>query len=483
MNTDSTNAEPHSVKKFKMLSEGTIIALATPAGSGAIGIIRLSGPDAFEKTSFFFRSKSKQSWNKIPSNTTVLGNFSLDEEIIDEVLLTKFKGPHSYTGENVVEISCHGSSYIQQKIITCYLDVGINPAQAGEFTLRAYLNRKMDLSQAEAVADIIAAESASAHQIAMQQMRGGFSKKMENLRQELIQFKALIELELDFSEEEVEFANINQLKSLLNLLHKNISDLKNSFSYGNVIKKGVPVAIAGKPNVGKSSLLNALLNEEKAIVSDVPGTTRDSIEDTLVLNGILFRFIDTAGLRETKDIVESIGIKKTREKVSQASILIYLYQRDSDPKETAKEIQKLSHENLNLLVVENKIDEHNNNFDISLASNIESRLKQKIDIIKFGISSRDSKSLIPLQKILVDQVKNMKGDSSIVINNSRHYMALNSALESILLIQKGLDNNLPGDLLSIELKDAINHIGSITGNIDNDQDVLGAIFSKFCIGK
>ena len=483
MNTDSISVEQHSIKKFNMLSEGTIIALATPAGSGAIGVIRLSGPDAFKETIKFFRSKSKQTWDEIPANTAVLGNFTLEEEIIDEVLLTKFKEPYSYTGENVVEISCHGSSYIQQKIITSYLDLGIKPAQAGEFTLRAYLNQKMDLSQAEAVADIIAAESSSAHQLAIQQMRGGFSRKMEALRQELIQFEALIELELDFGEEDVEFVNMDKLKSLLNRLHKDITDLKDSFAYGNVIRKGVPVAIAGKPNVGKSSLLNALFNDEKAIVSDIPGTTRDSIEDTLVLKGILFRFIDTAGLRETKDVVESIGIKKTREKVSQASILIYLYQRDSDPIEIAKEIQQLSHKNLKILVVENKIDEYNNTFSISFSSKIRSKLNQNLDIVQCGISSNYPKSLIPLQNLLIDIVNKMKSDTSIVIQNSRHYNALNSALDAINIIKEGLDVNLPGDLLSIELKEAIYFIGSITGNIDNDKDVLGAIFSQFCIGK
>ncbi len=466
-----------------MLSEGTIIALATAEGSGAIGVIRLSGPDALEITKIFFRPKSKKLLDEIPAKTSTLGNFIVDEEIIDEILLTKFNKPQSYTGEDIVEIACHGSNYIQQKIITSYLDLGIKPAQPGEFTLRAYLNQKMDLSQAEAVADIIAAESASAHKLALQQMRGGFSKKMEELRQELIEFKALIELELDFSQEEVEFANIDRLKSLLNQLYKDISDLKNSFNYGNVLKKGVPVAIAGKPNVGKSSLLNALFNDEKAIVSNIPGTTRDSIEDTLVLNGILFRFIDTAGLRETKDEIESIGIKKTREKVNQASILIYLYERDSNPSEIAREIQQLHHEELHLIIVENKIDNHNNQLSKPIASKIASELNQNIYIIQFGISTRNPKSLIILQNSLVDSVNKMKNDTNIVIHNTRHYDALNLALKSINSIQEGLNKGLPGDLLSIDLKEAIHFIGSITGEIDNDQDILGAIFSQFCIGK
>ena len=466
-----------------MLTEGTVIALATPEGSGAIGVIRLSGEEAFHFTAPFFQPKSKESWDKIQANTTVLGDFVSEGEIIDEVLLTKFKAPYSYTGENVVEISCHGSSYIQQKIISCFLTKGVKPAQAGEFTLRAYLNQKMDLSQAEAVADLIAAESEAAHQLALQQMRGGFSKKMEALRQELIQFKALIELELDFSEEEVEFANLEELRSLLNKLHKDISDLKNSFAYGNVIKKGVPVAIAGKPNVGKSSLLNALFEEEKAIVSNIPGTTRDSIEDTLVLGGILFRFIDTAGLRETNDVVEAIGVKKAREKVKKARVLIYLYQRDTTAPVIANEIQELHHEGLSILLVENKIDLYDNKHSEDLASEIKSNLNFESEVIALGISTKNSTSLAPLKNHLVTLIQNMKSESNLVIHNSRHFHALSEALRAIETIQEGLDQALPGDLLSIELKEAIHFIGSITGNIDNDQDILGTIFSQFCIGK
>lgn len=466
-----------------MLTEGTVIALATPEGSGAIGVIRLSGEEAFHFTAPFFQPKSKESWDKIQANTTVLGDFVSEGEIIDEVLLTKFKAPYSYTGENVVEISCHGSSYIQQKIISCFLTKGVKPAQAGEFTLRAYLNQKMDLSQAEAVADLIAAESEAAHQLALQQMRGGFSKKMEALRQELIQFKALIELELDFSEEEVEFANLVELRSLLNKLHKDISDLKNSFAYGNVIKKGVPVAIAGKPNVGKSSLLNALFEEEKAIVSNIPGTTRDSIEDTLVLGGILFRFIDTAGLRETNDVVEAIGVKKAREKVKKARVLIYLYQRDTTAPVIANEIQELHHEGLSILLVENKIDLYDNKHSEDLASEIKSNLNFESEVIALGISTKNSTSLAPLKNHLVTLIQNMKSESNLIIHNSRHFHALSEALRAIETIQEGLDQALPGDLLSIELKEAIHFIGSITGNIDNDQDILGTIFSQFCIGK
>ena len=325
-----------------MLSEGTIIALSTPQGSGAIGVIRLSGSSAIEKAAHFISPRSKKEWNQIAPNTAFLGDFNDKNILIDEVLVTFFKGPNSYTGEDVVEISCHGSSYIQQKIISCYLGKGVHPAQAGEFTLRAYLNKKMDLSQAEAVADIIASESEAAHDMAMKQMRGGFSENMEALRQQLIQFKALIELELDFGEEEVDFANKDQLRKLLHTLHKDISSLKQSFAYGNVIKKGVPVAIAGKPNAGKSSLLNALFKEEKAIVSNIPGTTRDLIEDTLIIEGISFRFVDTAGLRETEDVVEAIGVKKAKDKITQATLLLYMYERTTAYEAIIKDIKSLS---------------------------------------------------------------------------------------------------------------------------------------------
>lgn len=466
-----------------MLSEGTIVALATPQGSGAIGVIRISGAEAFEKSQVFFQPKSKVNWEAIPSNAVILGDFVEGDELIDEVLLTKFKAPNSYTGEDVVEISCHGSSYILQRIVKSFISSGVLPAQAGEFTLRAYLNRKMDLSQAEAVADIIASESAASHQLAMQQIRGGFSKKMESLRQELIQFKALIELELDFSEEDVNFANLNELKVLLNKLHKDISELKNSFTYGNVIKKGVPIVIAGKPNVGKSSLLNALLNEEKAIVSNIPGTTRDIIEDTLIYDGILFRFIDTAGLRETEDTVEAIGVQRTREKVSQAALLLYLYHRNSDPQEIATDINALGIENLSVILIENKIDLHENKFSSELANAIESKLHKAGKWNRLGISTKDKESLTPLQKLLAEEVKDMKSETSLVIHNSRHFHALGEALKTIERIQKGLEERVSGDLLSIELKEATDHIGSITGKIDHDHDVLGTIFSQFCIGK
>ena len=466
-----------------MLSDGTIIALSTPQGIGAIGVIRLSGPLAFEKTALFFTPKGKKIGDQIQPNQTLFGNFIKDSNLIDEVLVTPFKGPHSYTGEDVVEISCHGSPFILQQVISCFLDEGIKPAKPGEFTLRAYLNKKMDLSQAEAVADLIASESAEAHRIAMQQMRGGFSKGMEDLRQQLIQFKSLIELELDFSEEEVNFAEKTALEKLLNTLEKEIQTLKNSFSYGNVIKKGVPVAIAGKPNVGKSSLLNALFNEEKAIVSPIAGTTRDTIEDTLIIEGIQYRFIDTAGLRLTEDTIESIGVARAKEKVNQATILLYLYDKSVLAHEFSQELTSLYHNNLFILLIQNKIDLDPQGYDQKFCDDINKQLDPKIKLISLGISTKESDSLIPLKKQLNDVVQSLGNTDGIIINNSRHFHALTEALHSIGNVKKGILSDLPGDLLSIDLKEAIDHVGTITGVIDTDHDILGTIFNQFCIGK
>ena len=466
-----------------MLSDGTIIALSTPQGSGALGVIRLSGPLAFEKTQRFFTPRSGQKWEVIKPNQAQLGTFKNNGALIDEVLVTAFKAPHSYTGEDVIELSCHGSPYILQQIISSYLEEDILPAQAGEFTLRAYLNKKMDLSQAEAVSDLIASESAEAHRIAMQQLRGGFSKGMEALRQKLIEFKALIELELDFSEEEVNFADKTQLEALLTELEKEISELKDSFAYGNVIKKGVPVAIAGKPNVGKSSLLNALFNEEKAIVSPIAGTTRDSIEDTLILDGVQFRFIDTAGLRQTDDTIESIGVAKAKEKVAQARILLYLYDKTTTDSVLVEELKSLYHDNLKLVLVQNKIDLAPEGHDLAFAELLKKQLPASMAPKSLGISTKKTDSLLPLKKELVETVQSLGNSNGIIINNTRHYHALEKALKAIEQVKKGLEIDLAGDLLSIDLKEAIEHIGAITGVIDTDQDVLGTIFSQFCIGK
>ncbi len=466
-----------------MLSEGTIIALSTPQGNGALGVIRLSGPLALEKTKLFFHPKVKNTDVFAHPNRTHFGEFISQQELIDEVVVTFFKGPHSYTGEDIIELSCHGSPFIIQKIMSTYLEAGIQPAQAGEFTLRAYLNKKIDLSQAEAVADLIASESAEGHRIAIQQLRGGFSKGMELLRQKLIEFKSLIELELDFSEEDVTFAEKVELKKLLNELERELLLLKSSFAYGNVIKKGVPIAIAGKPNVGKSSLLNALFNEEKAIVSPIAGTTRDAIEDTLVIENLLFRFIDTAGLRETEDKIESIGVAKAKEKVTKAQILLYLYDKTTAPELLAEEIKTLLHPNLKLILIQNKIDLETKGFDKDFQKILLEKLSLKLETPFLGLSTKVKDTLSPLKKALLTAVQSMHNSNGIVISNARHYHALSEALDALTQVKEGIDNELPGDLLSIELKEAIYHVGTITGVIDHDHDILGTIFSQFCIGK
>jgi tRNA modification GTPase len=465
-----------------MLSEGTIIALSTPQGSGALGVIRISGSLAFEKTALFFVPKSNKKVVFTPKKAQ-LGEFRVGDEILDEVVLTSYVAPHSYTGEDCVELTCHGSPFILQQIIANYLKVGLLPAQPGEFTLRAYLNQKMDLSQSESVADLIASESEAAHRVAIQQLRGGYSAEMEHLRQDLIEFKALIELELDFSEEDVAFADLDKLRDLLSTVSQKIESLQQSFSYGNAIKKGVPVAIAGKPNVGKSSLLNALLDEEKAIVSTIPGTTRDAIEDVVVIEGIGFRLIDTAGLRETEDVVEAIGIQKTREKVNQAAVLLYLYTSPCAIEEIVAELNSLYRPGLLLFLIENKIDLHQFQHNTELSSTIQKSVMSSLQPIVGGISTLDKDSLGNLKKELAASIQSMKGDASAIITNSRHFYALQEAAQAVKTVQEGLERKIPGDLLSIELKEAIFHIGTITGKIDLDEDILGTIFGRFCIGK
>ena len=393
-----------------------------------------------------------------------------------------YNAPHSYTGENIIEISCHGSNYIQQRIISLFTNSGVRLANPGEFTLRAYLNNKKDLSQAEAVSDLIASESKEAHRIAMEQMRGGYSNEIEVLREKLIHFKSLIELELDFSEEDVEFADRSDLKSLLNELESKLSSLIESFSYGNVIKEGVTVTIAGKPNAGKSSLLNAIVNEDKAIVSDIPGTTRDAIEDINTINGIKFRFIDTAGIRETSDKIESIGVEKAKSKIGTSRILIYLFDRsDIIEKELIKEVKSYERDDLQIYLVENKIDLLKSSNTDSYKENIKSLINQN-NITFLRISALNS-DLVSELKEMISKNLNLSSQSNIIISNSRHLEALNNSLKAIDSVKSGLKNGLSGDLLSIDLNDAIINMSIITGKIDIDQDILGSIFSKFCIGK
>tara|TARA_R110002073_G_scaffold72537_1_gene177516 strand:+ start:514740 stop:516134 length:1395 start_codon:yes stop_codon:yes gene_type:complete len=464
-----------------MTLNDTIVALATPSGAGAISIIRLSGDDAIATAARFFKSIHNKDLSKQKTHTIHLGHIIDNERTIDEVLVSLFKDPHSYTGENVVEISCHGSTFIQQEIIQLFLRNGCRVANPGEFTLRAFLNGKLDLSQAEAVADLIASDNEASHQIAMQQMRGGFSSEIATLRQELMNFASLIELELDFSEEDVEFADRSAFKSLIEKITFVLKRLIDSFAVGNVIKNGIPVAIIGEPNVGKSTLLNALLNEDRAIVSEIAGTTRDTIEDEITIGGIGFRFIDTAGIRDTQDVVESIGIKKTFEKSEQAQVIIYLFDAAavSNKKEnlqsTITEINRIKNRfpQKPLIVVANKIDNADSNF-IKASFNLEHLML---------LSAKENIEVDQLKaKLLTFVNTGALRNNDTIITNSRHYDALLKALEEISKVKYGLETDISGDLLAIDIRQALYHFGEITGEITND-DLLGNIFANFCIGK
>ncbi|MFS4481475.1 tRNA uridine-5-carboxymethylaminomethyl(34) synthesis GTPase MnmE [Hyunsoonleella sp. 2307UL5-6] len=465
-----------------MILKDTIVALATPSGAGAIAIIRLSGKDAISIAEKQFKSISGKLLSKQQTHTIHLGHVIDDSIILDEVLVSLFKNPNSYTGENVVEISCHGSNYIQQEIIQLFLRKGCRMANAGEFTLRAFLNGKLDLSQAEAVADLIASDNAASHQIAMQQMRGGFSSEIAKLRVELLNFASLIELELDFSEEDVEFADRTQFKALITRINFVLKRLIDSFAVGNVIKNGIPVAIVGEPNVGKSTLLNALLNEERAIVSEIAGTTRDTIEDEITIGGFGFRFIDTAGIRETEDVVESIGIKKTFEKIEQAQVVVYLFEADVISNDSEKshniqlEIEKIKNKypQKPLLTVANKVDKVD---DTNLA-----KLNTEIEDI-YLLSAKTGLGVEQLTNTLLNLINTgALRNNETIVTNSRHYDALLKSFEEIQKVKEGLETNLSGDLLAIDIRQALYHFGEITGEITND-DLLGNIFANFCIGK
>jgi len=457
-----------------MINQETIIALATPYGLGAISVIRVSGLNAISITEKLFKSKGNKKLSNQNSHTVHLGHLIKNNHELDEVLVTIFKGPHSYTGENTIEISCHGSTYIQQEIIDLFIENGIRVANPGEFTLRAFINGKMDLNQAEAVADLIASENEGSHKLAMEQMKNGFSNDLKKLRAELLHFSSMIELELDFSQEDVEFAERSEFKKLTVRIQNELEKLIDSFKSGNVLKNGISVAIAGKPNAGKSSLLNTLLNEDKAIVSDIPGTTRDSIEDSLVIDGINFRFTDTAGLRETKDIIESKGIEKTKEKINNARVLIYLFDsNDTTFSEISSDLKSFKRKDLSVLLVRNKIDIKNTNQ--KLITELE-----KFELIE--ISANNSESVSLLKKRLVNEINILNPYTDTVISNSRHYEALMKALKAIEEVNVGLKSDISGDLLSVDIRKSIEHLAEITGEITND-DVLGNIFANFCIGK
>lgn len=452
--------------------EDTIVALATPQGIGAIGIIRLSGKSAIEIANSIFKGKDLLNQN---SHTIHFGKIVDQKTIVDEVLASVFIAPKSFTKENIVEISSHGSPYILQKIIKLLLAKGARLARAGEFTKRAFLNGQFDLAQAEAVADLINSDSEATHMAAMNQMRGGFSKKIKALREELIHFASMIELELDFAEEDVEFANRTQLVELINSLQVEIGKLIESFAVGNVIKNGVPTVIAGKPNAGKSTLLNTLLEEEKAIVSEIPGTTRDIIEDEIHIEGISFRFIDTAGIREAKDKIEAIGIKKTKAKMKAASIIIYLADlANESEEEIIHEKQKLDALGIPYLLVGNKTDKLN-------ADNLKQLQKTFPEMIFISASGeinieRLKKALIHL--VHLDDFKT--GDT--IVTNIRHIESLRNTQAALDDVMKGIDRKFTGDFLAMDIRQSLHYLGEITGEITTD-DLLGNIFSKFCIGK
>ena len=493
-------------------NEDTIYAPTTVPGTGAISVIRVSGPEALAIADKVIRCR-KGRITEAGGYTIKFGTIcAADGHIIDEVLASIFRAPHSYTGEDSVEISCHASSYIVSEIMGLLHDAGARAAEPGEFTQRSYLNGKMDLAQAEAVADVIASQNAAAHRVAFKQMKGGFSSELRDMRSELLELVSLMELELDFSEEEVEFADRSRLDSLLVAVIDHISRLIDSFRLGNAIKNGVPVAIAGATNTGKSTLLNALLGEDRAIVSDVHGTTRDTIEETLNIDGILFRFIDTAGLRETSEVVEQIGIKRTFKKISEASIVLGMIDltRDSDSTcETVSEIiSKVDFDSQKLVILLNKTDISEDNKNVNIVNDIVSAInykglpthitkdgeicghegnseedRSKNIIILLPISAKTGTGISTLRELLASTQRDLLSDSdTTLVTNQRHVQALTDARTSLLRVREGLASGLPTDLAAQDIREAIYHIGSIVGEISTDE-VLGNIFANFCIGK
>ncbi|MFD1294178.1 tRNA uridine-5-carboxymethylaminomethyl(34) synthesis GTPase MnmE [Lutibacter holmesii] len=458
------------------IQNDTIIALATSAGVGAIAVIRLSGEQAIQIVNKHFASKfGNKDLTTVKSHTIHLGNIVDDTHIIDEVLVSIFKNPNSYTGENVVEINCHGSVYIQQEILQLFLKNGVRHADAGEFTLRAFLNGKMDLSQAEAVADLIASNSAASHQVALQQMRGGFSSEIVNLRQQLLNFASLIELELDFAEEDVEFADRSEFKKLISQINKVLKRLIDSFALGNVLKNGIPVAIVGEPNVGKSTLLNALLNEEKAIVSHIAGTTRDAIEDEITIDGVAYRFIDTAGIRNTEDFVENIGIQKTFENIEKAQLVLHLIDSSKvDNLQNSMEALEQKYPSKKILTIINKAD--------LLSEAAIAQLQHKISNLLI-LSAKNKTGIHSLTTTLTELAnKGALSNNETIVSNARHFEALNNAYTAMQDIQKSIDNQVSTDLYAIDIRQALFHLGEITGEVTTE-DLLGNIFANFCIGK
>jgi len=475
-----------------MIPKDIIVALATPSGAGAIAVIRISGEGALQLVSGVFKSVSGKDLAGQKSHTIHLGHVVAEGKVLDQVLASIFRAPHSYTGEEVVEISCHGSPYIQQQLIQLFLRNGARMAQPGEFTLRAFLNGKMDLSQAEAVADLIASENEASHQLAIRQMRGGFSNELSVLRTELLNFASLMELELDFAEEDVEFADRFQFQALIERIESTLKALIDSFALGNVLKQGIPIAIAGAPNVGKSTLLNALLKEEKALVSEIAGTTRDSIEDEMVIGGIGFRFIDTAGIRDTTDVVEGMGIKRTYDQIEKARVVLYMLDApavlaDKEVlKRTEGEIEQLSARfpTKQLILLANKTDLLPGGQEQEITQRLQPLIRKHSDNARvIAVSARQGSGLEELKQELLGLLNTgaLRNDETIV-TNSRHYDALLKALEATQQVRQGMEAEVSGDLLAVDIRQVLYHFGEITGEITTD-DLLGNIFANFCIGK
>ena len=465
------------------MNQDTICAIATAQG-GALGSIRVSGPEAITITGRIFTpAKSGKLLSEQKPYTLTFGRIYNGEEMIDEVLVSLFRAPHSYTGEDSTEITCHGSSYILQQVMQLLIKNGCRMAQPGEYTQRAFLNGKMDLSQAEAVADLIASSSAATHRLALSQMRGGFSKELTTLREKLLNFTSMIELELDFSEEDVEFADRSALRRLADEIEEVIARLANSFSVGNVIKNGVPVAIIGETNAGKSTLLNVLLNEDKAIVSDIHGTTRDVIEDTVNIGGITFRFIDTAGIRETSDTIESLGIERTFQKLDQAEIVLWMI----DSADAISQLTLLSDkilprcEHKQLILVFNKVELINETQKNELASQFSEHIGSEIESIFISAKQRLHTDELQQRLVAAAHLPTVT-QNDVIVTNVRHYEALTRALDAIHRVQEGLDANISGDFLSQDIRECIFHLSDIAGEVTNDM-VLQNIFAHFCIGK
>lgn len=465
--------------RYSFKNSDTICALSTAPGMAAIAVIRMSGINSFSIANSIFKAKSKNfSFETTKSHRLIFGTIYDGEAILDEVLLSVFRAPKSYTGENMIEISSHGSVYIQQRIVWLLIENGARLAEPGEFTMRAFGKGKFDLSQAEAVADLISSNSKTTHELAIQQMRGGFSSKISLLRQQLVDFSSLIELELDFAEEDVEFADRKQLYNLLGNLQAEIQILIQSFQAGNAIKTGIPVAIIGKPNVGKSTLLNAILNEEKAIVSEIPGTTRDVIEDTIIIEGFNFRFIDTAGLRESDDLIENMGIERTYEKINQASIILYICDlsscKGSDAGEMISEFKGfMSNKEKHFILIGNKID---------MLDETPDHFRDMVELETIFVSAKRKENIHLIADSLIKAVKKLTLQADTIVSNARHYQALREASAALKLVETNLKANVPSDLVAIDIRTALHYLGSITGEIYSDE-ILGNIFGKFCIGK